>query len=85
MQSNKNSCVEKEIAEQPEQSAARDHVRRRRSCETEQQTVAWRPQIVVGRNVVELLKTGRPQVPVMPPPRLHASHNRYINAPILIL
>jgi len=42
MQSNKNSCVEKEIAKQPEQSGARDHERRRRSCETEQQTVAWR-------------------------------------------
>ena len=47
MQSNKNSYVEKEIPEQPDQSAARrsakrDRVRRRRSCETEQQTVARR-------------------------------------------
>jgi len=47
MQSNKNSYVEKEIPEQPDQSAARrsakrDRVRRRRSCETEEQTVARR-------------------------------------------
>jgi len=39
MQSNKNSCAEEEIPEQPEQSGAhrsakRDHVRRRRTCET---------------------------------------------------
>jgi len=41
---NKNSCVEEqETPEQPDQSAAhrsakRDRVRRRRSCETEEQT-----------------------------------------------
>ena len=47
MESNKNSYVEKEIPEQSDQSATRrsakrDHVRRRRSCETEEQTVARR-------------------------------------------
>ena len=47
MESNKNSCVEEEIPEQPGQSTAhrsakRDHVRHRRSCETEQQSVARR-------------------------------------------
>jgi len=41
------SCIEEEIPEQPDQSAAlrsakRDRVRRRRSCETEEQTVARR-------------------------------------------
>jgi len=46
MESNKNSCVEEEIPEQPNESAAhqsaKHDVRRRRSCETEEQTVARR-------------------------------------------
>ena len=63
IKSNKNTCVEEyEIPEQPDQSAARraakrDHMRRRRSCETkETRPMLGGPQIAFGRNFVEVLK-----------------------------